>query len=267
MKGAESRYALPSLRWSRNPKLKSASASVACEMALVSGTPIARNTLGMEFGAVSMTIRLLIIDDHDLVRAGLVQYLGMYPDIEVVGGFANGDELLEKLHATLVDMLLLDLVMPGLCGTELIRRVRRTYPDLLILMLSMHNEMHVVLRSLKAGASVYICKDCKPEILLEAIRKVSTTGKYLSPVMAEQIAFFSSPFSSDPIRQDPDEIILSDRERQIFHLIVDGKKIKEIANELTISDKTVSTHKYNLLTKLGLKSDVDLVRYAIQEKL
>lgn len=209
-----------------------------------------------------MTIHLFVADDHDLVRVGLVEYVGLSPDIEVVGEAASGDELLEKLQTTFADMLLLDLIMPGLCGTELISRVRSSYPGMRILVLSMHNETRVVMRALRAGASGFICKDCKPQILLEAIRKVSITGKYLSPAMAEQIAFFSGP-----IEQDPVELILSGRERQVFHLIVDGKKIQEIAKELAISDKTVSTHKYNMLNKLGLKSVAELVRYAMEEKL
>lgn len=209
-----------------------------------------------------MTIRLMITDDHDLVRAGLVQYLGMSPDIDVAGEAANGKELLEKLHSTPVDLLLLDLVMPGLSGTELISTIKSTYPELRILVLSMHYETAVVSRALRAGASGYIGKDCKPQALLEAIHKVSSTGKYLSPEMAEQIAF-----SHTTTEQNSVKLILSEREMQIFHLIVDGKSIKEIAQELAISDKTVSTHKYNLLNKLGLKSVPDLVRYAIQEKL
>jgi DNA-binding NarL/FixJ family response regulator len=216
----------------------------------------------MDFGAVSMTIRLFITDDHDLVRAGLVQYLGAFPDIKVVGEAANGDELLEKLHTTFADMLLLDLIMPGLCGMELISKVKSVFPGLRILVLSMHNEVPVVVRALRAGASGYICKDCKPQTLLEAIRKVSLTGKYISPAMAEQIAFYSSPLDHKPIENS-----LSERERQIYHLIVVGKNIKEIANELAISDKTVSTHKYNLLNKLGLKNVAELVRYAMQENL
>jgi DNA-binding NarL/FixJ family response regulator len=209
-----------------------------------------------------LKIHLFITDDHDLVRAGLVQYLGMSPDIEVVGEAATGDELLAKLSSTFADMVLLDLIMPGLCGTELVSKVRRSYPGLRILVLSMHNEPQVVMRALKAGASGYICKDCKPEMLLEAIRKVSKTGKYISPAMAEQIAFL--PLLTEP---NPIEQLLSERERQIFRLIVDGKNIKEISKKLAISHKTVSTHKFNLLNKLGLKSVADLVRYAIQEKL
>jgi len=209
-----------------------------------------------------MTIRLFITDDHNLVRAGLVEYLGTAPDIEVIGEAANGDELLKKLPTTIADVLLLDLIMPGLCGTELITKIRNTYPGLRILVLSMHNEPQVVMRALRAGASGYICKDCKPQTLLEAIRKVSITGKYLSPAMAEQIAFYPVPLNQNPI-----EISLSKRERQIYHLIVDGKNIREIARKLAISDKTVSTHKYNMLNKLGLKNVAELVRYAMQDNL
>ncbi|MBI3480906.1 MAG: response regulator transcription factor [Nitrosomonadales bacterium] len=209
-----------------------------------------------------MKTRLFITDDHDLVRAGLVQFLGLSPDIEVVGEAAEGKELLEKLHTTIVDVLLLDLVMPGLCGTELISQIRNAHPGIRILVLSMHNETRVVLRTLKAGVSGYLCKDCTPQNLLEAIRKIKESGKYLSPALAEQIAF-----ASESADQNPIEHLLSERERQIFHMIVDGKSIKDISKQLAINAKTVSTHKFNLLNKLGVKSVADLVRYAIQEKL
>lgn len=214
------------------------------------------------YRTANLKIHLFIADDHDLVRAGLVQYLGLSPDIVVVGEAGTGDELLKKLPTTFADMVLLDLIMPGICGTELIVKLRRSYPGLRILVLSMHNEPHVVMRSLQAGASGYICKDCKPDVLMEAIRKVSKTGKYISPAMAEQIAFLPIMTERNPI-----ETLLSERERQIFHLIVEGQNIKEIAKMLAISHKTVSTHKFNLLNKLGLKSVAELVRYSIQEEL
>lgn len=136
-----------------------------------------------------MVIRLAITDDHELVRLGLVQFLGSSPGIEVVAEATNGDELLAKLHATQVDLLLLDMSMPGMSGEDLIARIKSTYPDMHILVLSMHNETQVVLRAMKAGASGYICKDCSPQTLLEAVRKVVVTGKYLEPAMAEQLAY------------------------------------------------------------------------------
>lgn len=209
-----------------------------------------------------MAIRLLITDDHELVRKGLIQYLSSSPGIEVVAEAANGDELLEKLRTTDTDLLLLDLSMPGKCGADLIGHIKSLYPALSILVLSMHNEVSLVLRAVKAGASGYICKDCSPKILLDAIRKIVATGKYLSPQMAEQLAYAVA-------LPDPDDIgrTLSERELEIFRLIVAGKNAGEIARQLFISDKTVSTHKSNLLDKLGLKNTAELVRYAVEHRL
>lgn len=209
-----------------------------------------------------MVIRLAIADDHRLVREGLAQYLGASPDIKVVAEAADGDELLEKLRATTPDLLMLDMTMPGESGVDLIDHVKSLYPDLPVLILSMHDEVNMVLRAMRAGASGYICKDCSPQVLLEAIRKVMATGRYLSPAMAEQLAYASTSPDLDNI-----ELVLSDRELEIFRLIVEGKSVGEIAEQLFISDKTVSTHKSNLLNKLGLKGVADLVRYAIEHKL
>lgn len=209
-----------------------------------------------------MAIRLAVTDDHELVRAGLIQYLGASPGIEVAAEAASGVELLEKLRATQVDLLLLDMSMPGKNGVDLISHIKSIYPGLLILVLSMHDEVNTVLRAMKAGASGYICKDCSPQTLLDAIRKVVATGRYLSPLMAERLAYAST--SPDPGNI---ELILSDRELEIFRLIVEGKSVSEIAEQLFISDKTVSTHKCNLLCKLELKGVADLVRYAIEHKL
>lgn len=209
-----------------------------------------------------MTIRLLITDDYALVREGLVQFLSMSPDVQVVAEANNGDELLEKLAIAIPDLLLLDMAMPGKCGVELVSQIKSRYPDLKILVLSMYDDAGIVLRAMKAGASGYISKNCSPQDLLDAIRKVAATGKYLSPQMAEQLAYASAV-------QDPDdiELILSEREREILRLIVEGKRVSEIAEQLFISDKTVSTHKSHLLRKLGLKNVAELVRYALQREL
>jgi len=130
----------------------------------------------------------MVTDDHELVRAGLVQFLGSSPGVEVVAEASDGTELLDKLLVTPIDLLLLDMTMPGISGEDLIARIKSIYPDMHILVLSMHNETQVVLRAMKAGASGYICKDCSPQILLEAIRKVVETGKYLDTAMAERLA-------------------------------------------------------------------------------
>lgn len=209
-----------------------------------------------------MTIRLVIVDDHHLLRAGLSQYFERQPGIEVVAEAANGEELLKKLRTISTDLLLLDMSMPGLSGTDLIARVKSLYPALHILVLSMHNEIQIVLSAMKAGAAGYIVKDCSPKMLLEAIKKVMATGRYLDPKMAEQLAYASTTIKPDKI-----ELMLSDRELEIFRLIVEGKSISEIARLLFISDKTVSTHKGNLLKKLGFKNVVELVRYSMQHEL
>ncbi|HEX5364320.1 MAG TPA: response regulator transcription factor [Gallionella sp.] len=209
-------------------------------------------------------IRLMIADDHELVRAGLSQYLDLSPDVKVIAEASDGTTLLEKLRSTPVDLVLLDLNMPGLSDADLIMRLRSAYPDLLILVLSMHNEVQTVLRAMKAGASGFISKNCTPPALLNAIRKVSATGKYLPPEIAEQLAFASTgphSDSSDPLA------MLSQREQQIFRLLVTGVAINEIAEQLCISDKTVSTHKSNLLNKLGLKNIAELVHFAVSHRL
>lgn len=150
----------------------------------------------------SMTIRLLVTDDHELVRAGLVQYLGMSPGIEVVAEAANGDELLEKLRSVSPDLLLLDMSMPGISGEELIAHIKSLYPGVRILVLSMHNEIQIVSRAMRAGASGYITKDSPPHVLLEAIRKTVETGLYLNPAIAGQLAHAAT---SEPIRNTPPE--------------------------------------------------------------
>lgn len=209
-----------------------------------------------------MNVRVLITDDHELVRAGLVHLFAGGIGIEVAAEAADGEELLLKLRDTPVDLVLLDLDMPGEDGIHLIAHIRRDYPDLLILVLSTHNEVGMVSRAIQAGASGYICKNCSPQILLEAIHKIISSGRYLSPLMAEKLAYSSSS-------PDPKDIasILSNRELEVFRLLVEGKSNEEISRQLFISDRTVSAHKTNLLNKLCLKNIVELVRYSFQHKL
>jgi len=207
-------------------------------------------------------IRLAVAEDHELVRMGLVQFLSSSPGIEMVVEAGNGAELLSKLSNASVDLLLLDMIMPGEHGSDLICHIKRIYPDLLILVLSGHEEISIVKCALEAGASGYISKNCSQQNLLFAINNVVNTGKYISPRVAEQLAY---AFTSR--KQDHIELVLSHRELQIFRLIVEGKSVAEIAEQLYISDKTVSTHKSHLLDKLGFNNVVDLVRYAFQHNL
>lgn len=209
-----------------------------------------------------MVTRLMITDDHALVRSALTQFMAMAPDIQVVDEASCGSELLDKLRTTKVDVLLLDMVMPGISGAELVARVKSAYPDLRILVLSMHDGTRIVLRAMKAGASGYVSKNVPPATLLDAIQKVATTGKYLSPDMAERLAFASSCSDITGI-----ELPLSEREMQIYPLLVEGRCIKTIAYELSISDKTVSTHKAHILAKLGVKNVPELVRFTMQNNL
>jgi DNA-binding NarL/FixJ family response regulator len=205
-------------------------------------------------------IRLLIADDHALVRGGLKQIFALTSDIEVAGEAASGTEVLERLRQHTCDLLLLDLNMPGISGADLITRVKAHHGDLPILVLSMHNEPQVAARMLKAGASGYITKDCEPEVLLTAIRTVATHSNYIDPTIASQMIFSRHERRSADSR-------LSEREMTVLRLLARGLTVKEIGDQLAISGKTVSTHKARMMEKLNLASMADLVRYAMQHNL
>lgn len=205
-------------------------------------------------------IRLLIADDHTIVREGIKQLMALTSDVQVVEEAINGAQVLECLRKDSFDMLLLDLNMAGISGVELIGRVRAHRPELPILVLSMHNEVQVVTRALKAGANGYISKDCEPEVLLTAIRRVAANGKFIAPEIAERMVFESAMGPSSR----PPHHALSDRELEVFRLLVAGKGVNEIAQLLSISNKTVSTHKTRLLEKLQLTNMADLMRYAME---
>lgn len=209
-----------------------------------------------------MQIRLMFAHEHELLRAGIIQLLQADPNIEVFAEGACNTELLHKLRTFYADVLLLGMSMPAAYEAELIARIRSAHPDLPVLVLGMHNDVMSVMRAMKAGASGFINTHCAPQALLEAVRKVATTGRYLDPEMAEQLVYAKN--STAPAKM---ESILSDRELQILPLIVEGKCIKSIANQLAISDKTVSTHKAHILFKLGLKNVADLVRYVMENEL
>jgi len=156
-------------------------------------------------------IRLILADDHAIVRGGLKQIFALVPDLEVVGEAVNGGEVLECVRHTPCDLLLLDLNMPGISGADLISRVKAHRSDLPILVLSMHNEPQVAARMLKAGAAGYITKDCEPDILLAAIRRVAAHGNYIAPDLAEKMVFDVTSTA-----QRPPHTLLSDRESEVF---------------------------------------------------
>jgi len=205
-------------------------------------------------------IRVLLADDHAILRSGLKEILGVVPEVELAGEAANGAEVLDALRSDLPDLLMMDMSMPGISGIDLITRVVSHYPALPILVLSMINEVQVVQRALKAGARGYITKDRPPEELIVALRKVAAGGKYIERELAERMLFSQE----EPER--PHDILTS-RELEIFELLVRGKGVNEIAENLCISNKTVSTHKVHMLEKLNMKNTAELVRYAVQQEM
>lgn len=207
-------------------------------------------------------IRLLIADDHALVRGGLKQIFARVSDIAVVGEAANGAEVLERLSLNTCDLLLLDLNMPGISGADLIAQIRAQQGDLPVLVLSMHNEPQVATRMLKAGASGYITKDCEPEVLMAAIRTVAAGGNYIDPVIAAKMVFDNPAAQPRPLH-----VLLSERELEIFQLLTTGHGLTAIGTQLFISSKTVSTHKARLMEKLQVDNMADLMRYAMQHEL
>ncbi|MDD2759804.1 MAG: response regulator transcription factor [Methylomonas sp.] len=203
-------------------------------------------------------IRLLIVDDHVLMREGLKQLFEGEDDIVVAGEAGCGDDVLAKLDKEPFDLILLDISIPGLHGVDLIAKIREFSAPPPILVLSMHNEPQIAKRKLKAGAAGYITKDSSPKDLLGAIRKVAAGGRYITGDIAESIAFEVS--HAAPVV--PHEM-LSPRELMILRMLAQGKKVQEIAEELEISNKTVSTHKARLMQKMHIDSDVKLMQYAI----
>ena len=206
-------------------------------------------------------IRVLLADDHGLVREGLRGILAKGEDIEVAAEAANGDEVLALVRKQEFDLALLDLSMPGLSGIALIKRLKVEKPKLRILVLSMHGEAQYAARALKAGASGYLTKDSAAAQLLGAIRKIAAGGVQISEAAAAELIGASATGDSPPHQA------LSDREYEVLRQIVAGRTITDIAEALSISVKTVSTHKARILQKLNLAGTAELVRYAIEHGL
>ncbi|MBA2674958.1 response regulator transcription factor [Ramlibacter sp.] len=208
-------------------------------------------------------IRIVIADDHAIVREGLKRIVGEVEGLEMVGEAADGTEVMRVVRERDFDVLVMDLSMPGRSGMELIKLVKAEKPRLRILVLSMHQEMQYAVRSIKSGASGYLTKESAPAQLEQAIRKIAAGGAYISAEVAEQLALGAMPGGQ---ASAPHEA-LSDREFQVFKLLVDGVSVTDIGTRLHLSVKTVSTHKSNLMHKLGLNNQSELVRYAIKHGL
>ena len=207
-------------------------------------------------------IRILIADDHAIVRGGLKQLLSGQSDFIVAGEAANGLEALKQIREQPFDVALMDMSMPGRSGIELIKQIKSEKPKLAILVLSMHKEEQYAVRALKAGALGYLTKESAPDQLVAAIRKVATGGVFISSGVAERLAL-----ELGGNHDAASHTQLSDREYQIFRMIVSGAPIGGIAKELSLSVKTVSTHKTRILQKMKMTSGAELIHYAIRHQL
>ena len=204
-------------------------------------------------------VRILVADDHAVVRHGLRQVLSLAPELSVVAEAKNAWETLERLREGGVDVILLDMSMPGLSGIDLIRRVKADAPRIPVLVLSMHADWQIAARAIKAGATGYLTKDSEPEVLIDAIRLVAKGGNFIDPALATRMVFNAGSTEAESAN-----VAMSNREYQVFLALVQGRSLIDIAEELHLSAKTVSTHKFRLMRKLGLSSVSELVRYAVR---
>jgi len=207
-------------------------------------------------------IRILISDDHAIVREGIKQILADTDDLVVAGEATNGHEVIERVRGEDWDMVLLDLAMPGKDGLETLKEIKREKPKLPVLVLSIYPEEQYAVRALKAGASGYLTKESAPEELIAAIRKVSQGGKYISASLAEKLASHLEVAADKPVHE-----ILSDREYQVMLMIASGKTVKEIADEMFLSVKTISTYRVRALNKMGMKNNAEFTYYALKHGL
>ena len=204
-------------------------------------------------------LEILIADDHPVVRQGIMRIIEDMPDMKVGGEAENGSEVLGKIREKDYDLVLLDISMPGSEGLEVIREIKKLKPHLPVLILTIHPEKYYGLRMLQAGASGYLTKQNAPFELIEAIRKVSQGGMYISDSLAKLLVGSQKAGSAKPGHET-----LSDREYQVMYMIAKGKKVKAIADELCISVKTIHVHRRHILEKMNMSSNAEIIRYAIQ---
>ena len=211
---------------------------------------------------VARKLKILIVDDHAVVRRGLSQIVSETSDMEVEGEASTGSEAVKLAQTHEWDAMILDITMPGRSGLDVLADLTREHPDGPVLVLSMHPEDQVAVRVLRAGAAGYMTKETAPEELVKALRKLCAGGKYVSPGLAEQLAWHLDARSARPLHDG-----LSDREYQVLRLMASGLTATEIASELTLSVKTISTYRRRILDKMGLKNNAELTRYAVEHGL
>jgi DNA-binding NarL/FixJ family response regulator len=208
-------------------------------------------------------INTVICDDHKIVREGLSKILSNFPDIHVLADdIASGEELLQRLRKEQPDVIVLDVSLPGRSGLEVLKQVKIFYPDIKVLVLSMYPEDQFAIRMLKAGASGYLHKDSAPEVLIDAIRTVYSGGEYLSPAITKLLYREMNNKNQDlPHKQ------LSDREYEVFLAIGEGKANNQIASQLKLSAKTISTYRSRILTKMNMDNNSDIIKYILLHNL
>lgn len=207
-------------------------------------------------------MKILIADDHTIVREGIKQILAEIPEVTVTDEARNGQEVLQNVWDNDYDIVLLDITMPGRSGLDILKQLKADKPALKILILSMHPEEQYAIRAFKAGAFGYLTKESSPNELIEAIRKISIGKKYVSSSLAETLASHLEAKSEKPLHES-----LSDREYEVMCMIASGKTVKEIAAELSLSVKTISTYRARILEKMNMKNNAQLTHYTIQNRL
>lgn len=207
-------------------------------------------------------IKILIADDHSIVRAGLQRILADECDIEILGEATNYHEVLSMLRTVSPDVVILDISMPGRNGLEILKEIKSIHKAVKVLIFSMHPEDRYAVRAIKSGAAGYVSKESDVEELVEAIRRVDKGNRYISSALAEKLATDVLDETEKPPYKN-----LSDREFQVLRMIALGKSIKEIAEELTLSPSTIASFRVRILMKLQLKSNVELTSYALRNKL
>jgi two-component system, NarL family, invasion response regulator UvrY len=207
-------------------------------------------------------IRVLVADDHAPVRRGLRELLADTTDIEVAGEAATAADALDCIRQHSFDVVVLDISLPGRGGLDLLAEIKAERADLPVLIFTMHPEDQYAVRALKAGASGYLTKDSAPDLLVEAVRRAVAGGRYVSPALAEKLALHL-----DTARQREPHELLSDREYQVFRRLAGGRTVSQIADELSLSVKTVSTYRTRILEKMGLGTNAELMQYAFRQKI
>ena len=207
-------------------------------------------------------IKILIVDDHPLIREGLKKIIMEKPDMNIVGELCNGLEVLNYVRNHDVDIVLLDISLPGKDGLDVLKDLKSTHPYLPVLILSIHSEERFAIRALKAGAAGYITKETAPKKLVHAIKKVIAGSKYVSENLAVKLASELNQSQDKPLYEN-----LSDREYQVMYMIALGKRVKDIASELKLSTRTIYTYRTRVLKKLKLSTDTELLHSAIQNRL